>query len=212
MKFLRMVLAVTAMAAALAPLEAQVGKSVGLLDANRATEAELMTVPRMTAALAKAIIEKRPFANVTELGSVLSPTIPAAQLPEVYGKLFVHINLNSATDDELRAIPAAQPNRVVREFKEYRPYKSLTDFHREMRKYWDETEVTRLEQYVFVPVRLNTATDEEILSIPAAQPNRVLREFKEYRPYADIERFRREMGKYWDAKEVKRLERYITLN
>jgi hypothetical protein len=69
-----------------------------------------------------------------------------------------------------------------------------------------------LNQYVFVPVKLNSGTDEEILSIPAAQPNRVLREFKEYRPYADIEKFRREMGKYWDAKEVKRLERYITLN
>jgi DNA uptake protein ComE-like DNA-binding protein len=212
MKRLRSVLAIAALIAALAPLHAQVGKSVGLLDANRATEAELMTVPNMTAALAKSIIEKRPFANVTELAAVLSPTVTTAQLPAVYGKLFVHINLNTATDDELRAIPAAQSNRVVREFKEYRPYKSLTDFHREMRKYWDETEVTRLEQYVFVPVKLNTGTDEEILSIPAAQPNRVLREFKEYRPYADIEKFRREMGKYWDAKEVKRLERYVTLN
>lgn len=212
MKRLRMVLAITALIAALAPLQAQVGKSLGLLDANRATEQELMTVPNMTAALAKAIIEKRPFANVTELGAVLSPTITAAQLPAVYGKLFVHVNLNTATDDELRAIPAAQPARILREFKEYRPYKSLTDFHREMRKYWDEAEVSRLEQYVFVPVKLNTGTDEEILSIPAAQPNRVLREFKEYRPYADIEKFRREMGKYWDAKEVKRLERYITLN
>lgn len=212
MKRLRMLLAITALIATLAPLEAQVGKSVGLLDANRATEAELMTVPNMTAALAKTIIEKRTYANVTELGAVLSPTITAAQLPAVYGKLFVHINLNTATDDEIRAIPAANPRQVLREFKEYRPYKSLTDFHREMRKYWDETEVARLEQYVFVPIKLNTATDDEINSIPAANPRQVLREFKEYRPYADMEKFRREMSKYWDAKEVKRLERYVTLN
>lgn len=212
MKHLRMVLAITALVAALAPLEAQVGKSVGLLDANIATEQELMSVPNMTAALAKTIIEKRTFANVTELGAVLSPTITAAQLPAVYGKLFVHTNLNTATDDELRAIPAMNSNRVVREFKEYRPYKSLADFHREMRKYWDETEVARLEQYVFVPIKLNTATDDEINSIPAPNPRQLLREFKEYRPYADIEKFRREMGKYWNAKEVKRLERYVTLN
>jgi hypothetical protein len=59
---------------------------------------------------------------------------------------------------------------------------------------------------------LNTATDDEINSIPAANPRQVLREFKEYRPYADIEKFRREMSKYWDAKEVKRLERYVTVN
>lgn len=212
MNRLRNVLVVVAVTVFLLPLQAQVGKSVGVLDANRATEAELLTVPHLNAALVKAILEKRPFANVTELAAMLAPTISAQQLSEVYAKLFVHVNLNTATDDEIRSIPAAQPARVLREFKEYRPYKSLTDFHREMRKYWDETEVNRLEQYVFVPVNLNTATDAEILSIPAQQPNRVLREFKEYRPYKDMEQFRREMRKYWDEKEVSRLQRYVTLN
>jgi hypothetical protein len=41
---------------------------------------------------------------------------------------------------------------------------------------------------------------------------RMLREFKEYRPYANIEQFRKEIGKYVDKKEVARLERYVTLN
>jgi len=197
--------------ATLAPLQAQVGKPQGLLDANRATEEQLATVPHLNAALVKAIVDKRPFANVTELAAVLTPTVTPQQLPEVYAKLFVHVNLNTATDDELRAIPAPQPARILREFKEYRPYKALADFHREMRKYWDETEVSRLEQYVFVPVKLNTATDEEILSIPAAQPNRILREFKEYRPYMNMEQFHKEMRKYWDEKEVNRLQRYVVL-
>jgi DNA uptake protein ComE-like DNA-binding protein len=212
MNRLRALLAITALVAALAPVQAQVGKSMGLLDANRATEQELMSVPQMNATLVKSIIEKRPFGNVTELAAVLSPTLSKAQLTEVYGKLFVHANLNSATDDEFLSIPAAQPNRILREFKEYRPYKNLSVFHREMRKYWDEAEVSRLEQYVFVPVNLNTATDEEILSIPAAQPNRILREFKEYRPYTSMEQFHKEMRKYWDEKEVNRLQRYVTLN
>ena len=205
-------LGLTALAAALAPLQAQVGKSQGLLDANRATQEQLMTVPHMNADYVKAIMDKRPFANVTELAAALTPPLTPAQLTEVYGKMFVHANLNTATDEELRSIPAAQPNRVLREFKEYRPYKALSVFHREMRKYWDETEVSRLEQYVFVPINLNTATDEEILSIPAAQPNRVLREMKEYRPYTSMEQFHREMRKYWDEKEVNRLQRYVTLN
>jgi len=39
----------------------------------------------------------------------------------------------------------------------------------------------------------------------------MLREFKEYRPYTSIEQFRREIGKYVNAKEVARLERYVTL-
>jgi hypothetical protein len=166
----------------------------------------------MSAEYVKAIMEKRPFANVTEFAAALTPPLSKAQLNEVYGKVFVHVNLNTATDDEILSIPGAQQNRVLREFKEYRPYKSLAVFHREMRKYWDEAEVSRLEQYVFVPINLNTATDEEILSIPAAQQNRVLREFKEYRPYTSMDQFHREMRKYWDEKEVNRLKRYVTLN
>jgi len=213
MNRLKVLLALVALAMGIAPLiHAQVGKSQGLLDANRATQEELMSVPHMNAAYVKAIMDKRPFANVTEFAAALMPALTKAQLNEVYGKVFVHVNLNTATDDELLSIPAAQPNRILREFKEYRQYKSLSVFHREMRKYWDEAEVSRLEQYVFVPVNLNSATDEELLSIPAAQPNRILREFKEYRPYTSMEQFHREMRKYWDEKEVNRLQRYVTLN
>jgi hypothetical protein len=36
-------------------------------------------------------------------------------------------------------------------------------------------------------------------------------EFEEYRPYKNIEQFRKEIGKYVDAKEVARLEGYVTL-
>jgi len=62
-----------------------------------------------------------------------------------------------------------------------------------------------------VPININTATDAEILAIPGMGP-RMLREFKEYRPYTSIEQFRREIGKYVDKNEVARLERYVTVN
>ena len=67
-----------------------------------------------------------------------------------------------------------------------------------------------LEQFVFVPIDLNTASDEDILTIPNLG-NRMLREFKEYRPYSRIEQFRREIGKYVDDDEVARLERYVDI-
>jgi hypothetical protein len=41
---------------------------------------------------------------------------------------------------------------MLREFKEYRPYAALAQFHREIGKYVDDKELARLEQYVFVPV------------------------------------------------------------
>jgi len=39
----------------------------------------------------------------------------------------------------------------------------------------------------------------------------MVREFKEYRPYDNIEKFRKEIGKYVNQKEVARLERYVTI-
>ena len=63
---------------------------------------------------------------------------------------------------------------------------------------------------VIVPININTATDAEILRIPGVGP-RMLREFKEYRPYTSIEQFRREIGKYVDKAEVARLEQYIVI-
>jgi DNA uptake protein ComE-like DNA-binding protein len=79
-----------------------------------------------------------------------------------------------------------------------------------MGKYVDDAEVARLEQFVFVPIELNTATDEEILSIPGVG-DRMLHEFKEYRPYKSMEQFNREIGKYVDDDELARLARYVYL-
>jgi DNA uptake protein ComE-like DNA-binding protein len=204
------ILALAALAA-LAPamVTAQVGKPVTIVDANIATEKELAALPHMNAALVKSVIDKRPFQTVSELNALLGQTLNAEQLKELYGRLFVHLNLNTATREEILMIPNAG-NRMVREFFEYRPYKSLAQFHREIDKYVDETELARLEQYVFVPIDLNTASDADILTIPGSGP-RLLREFKEYRPYKSMEQFRREMRKYWDAKEVARLERYVAI-
>jgi radical SAM superfamily enzyme with C-terminal helix-hairpin-helix motif len=86
----------------------------------------------------------------------------------------------------------------------------MAQFRREMGKYVDDKEVARMEQYVFVPINLNTASDEDILTIPGLG-QRMLREFKEYRPYKSMEQFRREIGKYVDKKEVARLERFVTI-
>jgi DNA uptake protein ComE-like DNA-binding protein len=61
-----------------------------------------------------------------------------------------------------------------------------------------------------VPININTATDAEILKIPGVG-QRMLHEFKEYRPYTSIEQFRREIGKYVDKAEVARLEKYIVI-
>ena len=188
---------------------AQVGHSQ-LVNPDLASEKELLALPHMNGAIVKTILEQRPFLNMADLHALLSKTLSKEQLAELYGKMFVQINLNGATNEEILLIPGTG-NRMLREFHEYRPYKTIAQFRKEIGKYVDLKEVARLEQYVFVPVNLNTASDDDILSIHGAG-KRMLREFKEYRPYTNIEQFRKEIGKYVDKKEVARLERYVTLN
>jgi DNA uptake protein ComE-like DNA-binding protein len=72
------------------------------------------------------------------------------------------------------------------------------------------TTATDTSGAAIVPININTATDAEILRIPGVGP-RMLREFKEYRPYTSIAQFRREIGKYVDKAEVARLEKYIVI-
>ena len=191
-------------------IEAQVGKSEGLVNPDLAAEKELLALPHMTSALAKAILEQRPFPTMTDFNALLAKSLNKEQLAELYGKTFVQINLNTASNEEILMIPGTG-NRMLREFREYRPYKTLGQFRKEIGKYVDVKEVARLEQYVFVPIDLNSASDADIQTIPGLGP-RMLREFKEYRPYKNIEQFRKEIGKYVDKKEVARLERYVTVN
>lgn len=191
-------------------LYAQLGKQQGLLDPNVAGEKELLALPHLNPTLVKSILDRRPFLSILELDTLLSVSLTKEQRTELYGRMFVHINLNSATREELMLIPGVG-NRMVREFFEYRPYKALAQFRKEIGKYVDGKELARLEQYVFIPINLNTASDEEILSVPGVG-RRMLHEFKEYRPYKNIEQFRKEIGKYVNKKEVARLERYVTVN
>ena len=191
-------------------IQAQAGRSGGLVNPDLVSEKELLALPHMNAKIVKEIIERRPFLKMADLNALLAQSLNKGQLAELYGKMFVQINLNTASEEEILMIPGTG-KRMLHEFLEYRPYKTLAQFHKEIGKYVDKTEFARLEQYVFVSINLNTASDEDILSIPG-MGKRMLGEFKEYRPYANIEKFRKEIGKYVDKKEVARLERYVTLN
>ena len=211
-RFIRAVCIATALIAGVAgSAGAQVGKPVTIADPNVVSEADLATLPHMNAAIAKALIGRRPFLSMTALDTFLQgQKLTRAQLTDLYGRLFLHINLNTASSEEIQLIPGLGA-RMLREFLEYRPYKALAVFHREIDKYVDDAELARLEQYVFVPIDLNTASDADILTIPGLG-NRMLREFKEYRPYKAMEQFRREIGKYVSKEEVARLERYVAIN
>lgn len=188
--------------------QAQVAK--GLLDPNVASEQELGALPHFTPAMAKALVGKRPLLSATEFDAFLSSQgLTPEQRTDVYRKAFVHINLNTATAQEIMLIPGAG-KRMAHEFDEYRPWKSFAQFDKEIGKYVSKDEVERLKSYTFIPLNPNTASDADFLTIPGVG-NRMVHEFKEYRPWKSQQHFEKEIGKYVNQREVARFWRYMTL-
>jgi DNA uptake protein ComE-like DNA-binding protein len=193
-----------------APVFAQVGKSQGVVDANTITEAELGKLPGITPAIAKALIAARPFDSATALNAfLLGQKLTQDQANALYRNIFVNINLNSASAAEIMLIPGAG-KRMAHEFEEYRPWKSYAQFDKEIGKYVDAKEVARLAQYTFIPLNLNTASPADFMTIPGAG-KRFAHEFEEYRPWKSQAQFEKEIGKYVDAKEVRRFWRYMVI-
>lgn len=86
----------------------QVGRSEGLANPDMASEKELLALPHMNAALVKEIMARRPFLRMAELYRLLSDKLKKEQLAELYAKIFVQINLNNASDEEILLIPARE--------------------------------------------------------------------------------------------------------
>jgi len=212
MTFKRIVLLGTMLMSAFAldaTARAQVLKG-GIEDLNGVPEATLAAMPNMTPAIAKAFVEKRPFATIVEANAfLLGQKLTQEQATALYEKAFVPLNLNTVTSEEILLVPKIA-RRMTIEFPEYRPWKTTEQFDRQIGKYVGQVETDRLKQYVFIPLDLNTATDEQFLTIPD-MARRMLIEFKEYRPWKTKEQFDREIGKYVGPKETARLWRYMVI-
>lgn len=180
-------------------------KSTTVLNANLATEDDLNGIG-LSSTLVSQILENRPFLNMNDFNSVLGDQTDKSAL---YQNIFVPLNLNTTAEEDFKMVPGVG-DRMAHEFEEYRPYTSIKQFRKEIGKYVDEDEVDRYENYVFVPVELNTASEEDIKALPGVG-SRMAHEFEEYRPYTSMLQFRKEIGKYVDDKELSRLERFVYL-
>jgi DNA uptake protein ComE-like DNA-binding protein len=183
-------------------LQAQIGKSLGVMDVNTVAETEVATFPNMTPAIAKALVAKRPFMSITDLNAfLLAQGLTQAQANEFYGKAFVHINLNTATAAEILLVPNAG-KRMAHEFDEYRPWRSYAQFNKEIGKYVGADATAKLAQYTFIPINVNTASDEVLMTIPGADAA-LIAKIKAGRPYKSAEAL--------DGAVGKRVARYLVI-
>ena len=118
-----------------------------VLDAGTATVEQLAAVEGVSEELAAAIVAGQPYASVTDLNAKLLETLSAEEAAAVLENVFIPVNLNTATKEELKLIPG-MTEKMEHEFEEYRPYADMSEFDREIGKYVDEAEVARFRNYV----------------------------------------------------------------
>lgn len=120
-----------------------------LIDPNTATEAELSAVEGLSPAAIQAVLNGRPFVSPTALHAAIGAGLSEEQQHAIYSAMFVKVNINTAAEADLQLVPSTlAPGKLAREIEEYRPYKTLDDFSREMQKYVSADEVAFLQRFV----------------------------------------------------------------
>lgn len=192
------------------------------VDLNSATAEELEALPGIGPVKAKAIIEGRPYKSLKDFES--RGILPASTADKLKGQVTVakpakaaateaaaaapaeKIDLNTATVDELQALPGIGPAKA-KAIAEGRPYKSLKDFESRnivaastVEKFKDQVVVAKLkpvaaetpeEKSAPEPtgkIDLNSATPEELEVLPGVGPARA-KAIVEGRPYASLAQF-----------------------
>ena len=199
----RLVLILIVMAVSSSRASAQVGRSLWVIDPNVAQERELLAVAGLSPELVKAIVKARPFMAMAEFEAFLGRVLERDPRHTIYLRLFVPINVNIATDEEWRLVPGIGAHMLA-DFKANRPFPSLAAFAQEVGKYLPPKEAADLIQYVFVPVDVNVASDDDLRTIPGMTP-KLITAIKRHRPYRDLAAFGKAIRKTVSAKEAARL-------
>ena len=119
------------------------------------------------------------------------------------------LNLNTATRDEFLARVPGLGNRMAHEFEEYRPYKSIQQFRREMAKYVAAAKIAEYERHVFVPVNENEADAATLQQIPGLDEKEAA-ELAAGRPYASREAFITKLSEMVSADELAVARTYLS--
>jgi DNA uptake protein ComE-like DNA-binding protein len=119
------------------------------LDPNTATHEELVATPGVDAAIADAIVASRPYDDMVAVDVVVGDGLTDVQKDAVYEQIWMPLDLNSTAEEDFLLIPGVGP-RMAHEFEEYRPYDAIERWRREMGKYVDAEEITRMERYVII--------------------------------------------------------------
>jgi DNA uptake protein ComE-like DNA-binding protein len=127
--------------------QALYGQLFRQINLNTASDDEIMLIPGMSGKMAHEFEEYRPYTSLEQFRREIGKYVDADEVARLEQYIFIPMNLNDAPLDDFAGIPGMTP-KMVHEFEEYRPYRSMDQFRREIGKYVDDDEVARLESYV----------------------------------------------------------------
>ena len=117
------------------------------------------------------------------------------------------LNPNTAEEDQLLRVTHIDAT-IVNAIIDRRPLADVLELDALLSESLNEELRTEVYVELFLPINLNTASEEALYMVPGIN-RRMVHEFDEYRPYTSMEQFRQEMGKYVDEAEVARYEQYV---
>ncbi|HEX8472753.1 MAG TPA: hypothetical protein VF666_01845 [Pyrinomonadaceae bacterium] len=116
--------------------------------------------------------------------------------------------MNTASEEEFLANVPGLGKRMAHEFEEYRPYKSVQQFRREMGKYVGAEQIAEYEKYVYVPIAENeadAATLQQIPGLDATEAGALIAG----RPYASRDAFLAKLAEKVSAEELATARNYL---
>lgn len=163
-----------------------------------------LTLVFVNAACSSGVDSRQTNTANTNAYSTASPaTTPAASSAPA-----AKLNINTASSaDFLRAIPNLG-NRMVHEFEEYRPYKSIQQFRREIGKYVDANQVAEYEKYIFVPIDPNQSDAATLQQVPGLDASEA-QELITARPYSSPDAFLTKLKDKVSADELETGKAYL---
>jgi radical SAM superfamily enzyme with C-terminal helix-hairpin-helix motif len=97
---------------------------------------------------------------------------------------------------------------MVHEFEEYRPYKSIQQFRREIGKYVDANQVAEYEKYIFVPIDPNQSDAATLQQVPGLDASEA-QELITARPYSSRDAFLTKLKDKVSADELETGKAYL---
>jgi DNA uptake protein ComE-like DNA-binding protein len=119
------------------------------------------------------------------------------------------LNVNTASEEEFLAHIPGFGKKMAHEFEEYRPYRSIQQFRREIGKYVDAAQVAEYEKYVFVPIDENASDANTLRQIPGLDEKEA-GELVAGRPYASREAFLSKLSEKVSADELAVARTYLS--